>query len=191
MVTEGDETVEYLVAGKDIPVAGGVTLVRRYLPNYQICYDNLMKSRYLLSNADILLENTYRPLFSPAVQKNMMTVPIDTYVKRHCFLLSHTEISQLEYFINNGRTATNNPSGSPLTYLTRTIGSNSTVYAVNYEGLYTTVSQGVMSYFRPAFVLPSEMAVENTEYNGQPALKIPEENAGIFVFDGAAWKECI
>ena len=121
----------------------------------------------------------------------MMTVPIDTYVKRHCFLLSHTEISQLEYFVNTGRTATNNPSGSPLTYLTRTIGSNQTVYAVNYEGLYTTISQGTMSYFRPAFVLPQETIVENAEYNSQPVIKIPEEKAGIFVFDGAAWKECI
>lgn len=191
LVTEGTETVEYLVVGKDIPVKDGITLVRRYLPNYQMCYDSLMRSRYLLSSIDVLLENTYRPLFSQKIQEKMMTVMIDTYVKRHCFLLSHTEIGQLEYFVNNGKLASNNSSGSPLTYLTRTTASNQTVYAVNYEGLFTTISQGAMSYFRPAFVLPKETIVENTEYKGQPAVKIPEEKAGIFVFEGGEWKECV
>ena len=107
-------------------------------------------------------------------------------------MISNQELEKLEYFVNNGKKAAviSEPE-KPLAYITRTTATNSKAYTVDYDGNYKAISQGELCYFRPAFVLPADTRVENTEYNGQAALKFPEENKGIYVFEDGAWKECI
>lgn len=190
LIPEDNQKEEYIIVGKNNIAEGGITLIRKNLPSYQITFDYAMRNRYLLSDADILLETMYKYLFPESLRKKMLYALLENKEKRQCFLASLSDLENMEYFKENGKGAFVTSAIGPVEYLTRTIGSGKTIYTINKSGLSSTLSQNALCYFRPVIVLDSGCTVENIVHNNLPAVSFFEYEEGIFAFKNGAWEEC-
>lgn len=190
VIPEEENKAEYIVVGKNHLTEGGITLMRRYLPAYKICYDYSARRGYILSDADMFFETVYKNFFPRNIRKNMLFAYVEDYVKRKCFILSYEEMEKAEYFKDHSKAASQSASTTPSDYLTRSVSKSQTVYVVNNGGTYSTYPKGEKCYFRPAIVLSENTEVENIVFEGQAAVCVTDFKEGIFVNENGEWREC-
>lgn len=190
LLNEDGVQTEYLVAGKDYYGENTVVLVRKKLSPYKTYFSKGMRGIYPLSDIDILLETIYVKLFDESIQKQLLPVKVEGDVKRHCFLMTTSELNLLAYFKDNGKRAEIDTSTATDVYLTRSISNSQYVYVVDASGAFSTGSQAAQFFFRPTIVLSGDTKVENVEYNNTAAVKCVEDKGIMYVYEESKWREC-
>lgn len=192
LIEENGKDVPYIIAACDYHADNTVTLVRKELYPHAACFDNSRRGNYLLSDMDILLETIYKSVLSDEIQRSLVCVNLGSNIYRHCFLLTHSDLSQIEYFqTTDNRIAYIDGLSTTDEYLTRGLTGSKMVYIVTTSGVFGTIAQNVEKRFRPTIVLPGDLKVENTEYNSTPAAKLSDAKRGIYMRLGGEWKECV
>lgn len=191
LLTENSNTVPYIVVATDYHKEDSVTLIRKRLPENMVCFDKSERGEYPMSDIDVFLEGMYVSMFSQQVRNALLPVILENNICRHCFLLSKTELNEISYLSTvTNRIAYTEETEEKEEYLVRNVDSSNKAQIVNTTGYTTVVSQSVRQYYRPVIVLPAGLKVQNTEYNGLRAIKLPDAEAGIYVYRNGEWKEC-
>ena len=192
LIEEAGQEVEYILVAVNYHGNNTVTLVRKNLAPYKHYFDTKAREEYAASEIDILLETIYSNFFPERIRKNLLTVELDGAMRRRCFLLSYYEMNNIDYFATaESRIALRDNLVSQEPYITRSITGNRTVYTVKDTGAFSTASQTASVYYRPAIVLPSDLTVINTTHKSLPAIKLPAQKYGIYVYLEGTWKECM
>lgn len=188
---EKGKEIRYLLVGKNHHKTGGITLLRSDLAPYEQCFDLKNCGQYPLSDIDILMETMYKSLYSKRVRDNLLSINLDGNCYRQCFLLSYKDLTEMEYFSSDAmRIALRDGKSYAGQYITRSL-TDKKVYTVKDTGSFTTITQSISAYYRPAIVLPEDMVVSNTVYNNTAAVKLPETKSGIYIYLDGEWKECL
>lgn len=189
IIKENGVPTPYIIVEKDFYGENTVALIRNEVLSVSSYFDRAGKSEYCLSTADFYLEAIY----SKFLDKNLLNKLVDSSLagvgKRKIFLPANTELSDFEYFKENSKRAIAT-GGTYSAYWTRGLYSSNNAI-INSQGELESVKATEKHSYRPMIVLDGDTQVENTEFNSLHAVKLPEEQCGIYVFDGEAWKECI
>lgn len=191
LLDEAGKTTEYIICGKDSHRVGGVTVMRKDLAPYMQCFDRDAGGAYALSDLDLVLESTYKGIFSKEIRDILMAVHLEeSACYRQCFALALTDFTKMSYFSDiANRIASENGGVTAKPYLTRSL-ADKRVYCVESSGGMTFVNQTEKHYYRPCIVLPAETVVVNTEHNSKAAVCLPVTKKGIYVCRDGIWKEC-
>ena len=192
LIEEYGKEVPYMVVASNYHGDNTVTLVRKYFLSSLFYFDFIKRGQYLSSDMDVLLESIHKSAFPESVRKHLKSIEITerTKFERQCFLLSEADFQSIEYFKTKENRVTGTEEGSGSHYVTRTVNSKANVVTIDAYGSITTQSQSNETWVRPAIVLPADLAVENADYEGTAAVKMPETNKGIYTYVEGEWKEC-
>ncbi len=192
LIEEYGKEVPYMVVASNYHGDNTVTLVRKYFPSFLFYFDFTKRGQYLLSDMDVLLESIHKSAFPESVRKHLKSIQITERTKfyRQCFLLSEADFQNIEYFKTKENRMTRTEEGNGSNYVTRTVNSKENVVAIDSYGSFTAQLQSDATWVRPAIVLPSGLEVENADYKGTAAVKMPETNKGIYTYVEGEWKEC-
>lgn len=191
LLTENSTTVPYLVVAIDYHGEGSVTLIRKNLPKDKSYFDKTSRGEYRMSDIDILLESMYVSVFPPDIRQLLLPVILENDICRHCFLLSKEELSEINYLATEkNRIACVDETGMTPGYLIRNMDTTKRVQIVNTVGYTTVVFKNEPEHYRPTIVLPSDLKVQNTQYDGSPAIKLPDNKNGIYFCRNGEWEEC-
>lgn len=189
LVKENGIETPYIIVGKDYSNKGTVALLRDEILPVQSYFDRAGRTDYCLSTADLFLETIYPKALSKTLLNKLVDIDIINTGKRKIFLPSYPELGDFEYFSQNSKRAIAT-GGTYSAYWTRGLYSSNNAI-INSQGELESVKATEKHSYRPMIVLDGDTQVENTEFNSLHAVKLPEEQCGIYVFDGEAWKECI
>lgn len=183
---------EYIIAAKDYHGSGTVTLVKKELTSVKLAFDRKNTLNYIMSDVDLFLECIYSQQLPGELKSILLEAETENGFLRKCFLLSHKDFENIEYFNTaENRCACKSGSEAKGVYITRTAPNSRTVYAITETGIVSSISQNTESYLRPTIILSSGTAVENTEHNSSPAVRLCTPHSGIYVYIDGLWKECV
>lgn len=191
IISENGKDCEYLIIAKNYHSKNSVTLLRKNLLPTPMAFDVKTRLSYIMSDVDIFLETMYINQLPENISDSVIPVEVENNFLRRCFLLSYGELNSIDYFSQAGsKIAAIDNSSSKAGYITRSTPDSRSAYCVTENGIFGTVSQIAESHLRPVIVLTSDMAVSNTEYNSNPAVRAEDNPWGIYLFIDGQWKEC-
>lgn len=191
IIKENDEDTVYIVAGINYHEENTVTLIRKDLYPSRCCYDYHKRDTYPMSDIDIYLESMLVSVYPQKVRDALVPVKHSDITYRHCFLLTKKDYTNMNYFSEiKRRAAYRDRSGISDIHITANTGTSGNIIAVSTSGEFVSASTFSNEYFRPAIVLPSTLAVVNTELDSAPAVMPLSLCSGIYVFAGGEWMEC-
>lgn len=191
IIKENGKDIVYLVAGINYHGENTVSLLRKDLCPFKCTYDLKRREEYPMSDIDMFLESMFTSVYSSRVRNSLVPIKNTDNVYRHCFLLSRSDYSSMNYFSDiKRRKACEEGTSYNASYITATAGTNGNVIGVSTEGEFFSISSSTAAFFRPTIVLPTAFPVINTQHNSQPAVMPVIPHAGIYVYAGGEWREC-
>ena len=188
LLHEGETETEYVIAAKDYHMPGTVSLVRKYLLGYTEYFNYSSRVGYCFSDIDRLLECIHTRMFPELIQKKLVAISMGLDQKRHCFLPSIVEVTDMEYFKRNGKIGQTIEGVTREHYMTRDTNGGTNAYFVNSQGNIDSAPQNQKSSIRPMIVLPGDFLVENAVYNNSAVMR-PIFSARAYYYSQGEWKE--
>lgn len=191
IIKENGKDIVYLVAGINYHGENTVTLLRKNLYPFKCPYDYQKRDEYRMSDIDIFLESMFISVYPHTVKNALVSIKNTDNVYRHCFLLSKSDYTNMNYFSDiKNRSAIREGSGYNDSHMTSTTGTKGYIIGIGTTGEFVSISISSSYSFRPAFVLPSDFPVINTMKDSLPAVMPVIPSPGIYVYAGGEWREC-
>ena len=189
LIKENGSYSEYYVMAKDAYSQNSTFLMRKNLLSNVVAFSKDNSNGYSQSDLDIYINTVVFNSFEGTIRDKMMSALIEGNLNRKIFAPSNEDLTFFNSFEGGNPKANVDGALSGVYWLRRKSGDSS-VYCVNDSGSLTTSLPKVLHHTRPAFVLPSDIQVENAETSDGVGYKILEEKGGIYVLKNGEWSEC-